>query len=175
MIEEAWQALQNVIAAYMDNELPYIYRLSHRGGRPLKTLAQRLKGKEGRFRGSLSGKRVDFSSRTVICPDPLLSIDEVGVPMDVSMTLTVPMQVTEWNMDLARQLVLNGPEVWPGANYVVYPDGRRVDLRYFRDRRELANKTGARFHCGEAPNEWRHSTIQQATKPPQDVNNGAPS
>ncbi len=62
------------------------------------------------------------------------------MPIDVAKILTVPMTVTEWNIEVARQLVLNGPEVWPGANYVVYPDGRRVDLRYFRDRRELANK-----------------------------------
>ena len=52
-------------------------------GRPLKTLTQRLKGKEGRFRGSLSGKRVDFSSRTVISPDPNLDLSEVGVPETV--------------------------------------------------------------------------------------------
>ena len=39
---------------------------------------QRLKGKQGRFRGNLSGKRVDFSGRTVISPDPNLRVDEVG-------------------------------------------------------------------------------------------------
>ena len=59
-------------------------------GRPLKTLTQRLKGKEGRFRGSLSGKRVDFSSRTVISPDPNLTISNVGVPVDVAKKLTIP-------------------------------------------------------------------------------------
>ena len=41
---------------------------------------QRLKGKQGRFRGNLSGKRVDFSGRTVISPDPNLAINEVRVP-----------------------------------------------------------------------------------------------
>jgi DNA-directed RNA polymerase subunit A' len=145
VVDQLWDLLQYHVATYFNNELPNLPPVKHRSGRPLKTLAQRLKGKEGRFRGSLSGKRVDFSARTVISPDPNLSINEVGVPMDVARTLTVPMQVTEWNMDLARQLVLNGPEVWPGANYVVYPDGRRVDLRYFRDRRELANKLAPGF------------------------------
>ncbi|MDT7969265.1 MAG: DNA-directed RNA polymerase subunit A' [Vulcanisaeta sp.] len=145
VVDQLWDLLQYHVATYFNNELPNLPPVKHRSGRPLKTLAQRLKGKEGRFRGSLSGKRVDFSARTVISPDPNLSINEVGVPMDVARILTVPMQVTEWNMDLARQLVLNGPEVWPGANYVVYPDGRRVDLRYFRDRRELANKLAPGF------------------------------
>ncbi len=43
----------------------------HRG------FVQRLKGKQGRFRGNLSGKRVDYTARTVISPDPNLRIDEV--------------------------------------------------------------------------------------------------
>jgi len=81
----------------------------------------------------------------VISPDPNLSINEVGVPMDIAKVLTVPVIVTEWNLPFVRQLIINGPEVWPGANYVIYPEGRRVDLRYFRDRRELANKVAPGF------------------------------
>jgi len=52
--------------------------------RPIRSFAQRLKGKQGRFRGNLCGKRVDFSGRTVISPDPNLEIDEVGVPLHVA-------------------------------------------------------------------------------------------
>lgn len=50
---------------------------------------QRLKGKTGRFRGNLSGKRVDFSSRTVISPDPNLQIDQVrgGLASQVKVSL----------------------------------------------------------------------------------------
>jgi DNA-directed RNA polymerase subunit A' len=139
MIEEAWQALQNVIAAYIDNELPNIYQLSHRGRKQLKTLAQRLKGKEGRLRGNLNGKRVNFSSRTVISPDPLISIDEVGVPIEVAKILTVPMVVTRFNIEEARRYVLNGPNNWPGAT-IVYKkrEGMKLDLRYQRNLRQLA-------------------------------------
>lgn len=54
---------------------------------------QRLKGKTGRFRGNLSGKRVDYSSRTVISPDPNLQIDQVAVPEHVAKTLTYPERV----------------------------------------------------------------------------------
>lgn len=69
---------------------------------------QRLKGKQGRFRGNLSGKRVDFSGRTVISPDPNLRVDEVCVPKLVAQTLTFPDMVTDHNLEKLRQCVLNG-------------------------------------------------------------------
>jgi DNA-directed RNA polymerase subunit A'' len=138
IIEDLWDLLQYHISTYFDNEIPGLPPAKHRSGRPLRTLAQRLKGKEGRFRGNLSGKRVDFSARTVISPDPSISIDEVGVPTDVAKILTVPEKVTDWNIEEMRQLVMNGPEKWPGANYIIRPDGRRVDLRYVKDRKALA-------------------------------------
>ena len=56
----------------------------------MKTLNGFKKGKQGRFRGNLSGKRVDFSARTVISPDPNLRVNEVGVPKKVAMTMTYP-------------------------------------------------------------------------------------
>lgn len=86
--------------------------------KPGRGLVQRLKGKQGRFRGNLSGKRVDFSSRTVISPDPNLEIDQVGVPVQIAKILTYPERVIRANIGLMRQLIINGPEVWPGANYV---------------------------------------------------------
>ncbi len=137
IIEEEWDLLQYHVATYFDNEIPGIAPAKHRSGKVLKGLAQRLKGKEGRFRGSLSGKRVDFSARTVISPDPNLSINEVGVPIDIAKVLTVPERVTSWNIDELRKFVLNGPDKWPGANYIVRPDGKRIDLR-FVDRKAAA-------------------------------------
>ncbi|BFH73308.1 DNA-directed RNA polymerase subunit A' [Sulfurisphaera javensis] len=139
IIEDLWDLLQYHVSTYFDNEIPGIPPAKHRSGRPLRTLAQRLKGKEGRFRGNLSGKRVDFSSRTVISPDPNISIDEVGVPMAIAKMLTVPERVTKMNIERMRQYVINGPDKWPGANYVIRPDGRRIDLRYVKDRKELAS------------------------------------
>ncbi len=137
IIEEEWDLLQYHVTTYFDNESPGIAVARHRSGKVLKGLAQRLKGKEGRFRGNLSGKRVDFSARTVISPDPNLSIDEVGVPVDVAKILTVPEKVTQWNIEEMRKLVINGPEKWPGANYVIRPDGRKINLKYV-DRKALA-------------------------------------
>ena len=80
IVEDLWELLQYHVTTYFDNQTSGIPPARHRSGRPLKTLAQRLKGKEGRFRSNLSGKRVNFSARTVISPDPLLSINEVGGP-----------------------------------------------------------------------------------------------
>ena len=137
LVDEHWLLLQYHVATYIDNELPRIPVARHRGGRPLKGLAQRLKGKEGRFRGNLSGKRVDYSARTVISPDPNISINEVGVPEPIAKTLTVRVTVKPWNIEEMRQYVLNGPHKWPGANYVITPEGRKIDLRY-ADRKRIA-------------------------------------
>jgi len=138
IVEDLWSLLQYHVTTYIDNEVPGIPPAKHRAGRVLRTLAQRLKGKEGRFRGHLSGKRVDFSARTVISPDPNISINEVGVPLDIAKILTVPLKVSYWNIEDARRYVINGPEKWPGANYIIRPDGRRIDLRFVKDRKALA-------------------------------------
>lgn len=128
IVEDLWELLQYHVTTYFDNQTSGIPPARHRSGRPLKTLAQRLKGKEGRFRSNLSGKRVNFSARTVISPDPYISINEVGVPKPIAMELTVPIRVNEFNFDQAKEFVLRGPEVHPGANYVIRPDGQRLRL-----------------------------------------------
>ena len=139
IIEDLWELLQYHVTTYFNNETSGIPPARHRSGRPLRTLTQRLKGKEGRFRSNLSGKRVDFSARTVISPDPFLSINEVGVPIDVAKILTIPERVTKINIEEMKRLVENGPDVHPGANYIIRPDGRRIDLRFPKDRKAIAN------------------------------------
>ncbi|WP_423793018.1 DNA-directed RNA polymerase subunit A' [Methanocaldococcus indicus] len=119
ILDDQWDLLQYHVATYFDNELSGMPPAKHRSGRPLKTLAQRLKGKEGRFRYNLAGKRVNFSARTVISPDPCLSINEVGVPEEIAKELTVPEKVTKYNIEKIRQLILNGPHKHPGANYII--------------------------------------------------------
>ena len=138
IVQDLVDLLQYHTTTYFDNEVSGIPQAHHRSGRPLKTLTQRLKGKEGRFRGSLSGKRVDFSSRTVISPDPNLDLSEVGVPEAVAMKLTIPEIVTEWNIDRMRKLVINGPEKFPGVNYIVRPDGVKIRLDFVEDRSTIA-------------------------------------
>ncbi|MFD1690323.1 DNA-directed RNA polymerase subunit A', partial [Halolamina salifodinae] len=139
IIEDLWELLQYHVTTFVDNEISGTPPARHRSGRPLKTLSQRLKGKEGRFRGSLSGKRVNFSARTVISPDPTLSLNEVGVPERVAREMTQTMNVSERNLEEARTYVRNGPEGHPGANYVKRPDGRRLKVTE-KNCEELAEK-----------------------------------
>lgn len=138
IIQDLSELLQYHVTTYFNNEASGIPPARHRSGRALKTLSQRLKGKEGRFRSNLSGKRVDFSARTVISPDPNLDINEVGVPMQVAMRLSVPEKVTEWNIEEMRKLVKNGPEKYPGALYIIRPDGKRIRLEFVIDREKIA-------------------------------------
>jgi DNA-directed RNA polymerase subunit A' len=139
IIEDLWELLQYHVTTYFDNETSGIPPARHRSGRPLRTIAQRLKGKEGRFRSNLSGKRVDFSARTVISPDPIISINEVGVPIDIAKLLTIPERINKFNLDQMKALIENGPDSHPGANYIIRPDGRRIDLRFPKDRKTIAD------------------------------------
>ena len=123
IIEDLWDLLQYHVTTYFNNETPGVPPARHRSGRILKTLIQRLKGKEGRFRYNLSGKRVNFAGRSVITPDPLLDIDQVGVPQVMAELITIPMHVTEWNIDEARKYVAS--KEYPRALYVIRPDGTR--------------------------------------------------
>jgi len=128
IIEDLWELLQYHVTTFLDNEVSGVPPARHRSGRPLKSLSQRLKGKEGRFRGSLSGKRVNFSARTVISPDPNLSISEVGVPIQIAKELTIPVNITSRNLEECRGYVRRGPNNHPGASYVKRLDGRRVKV-----------------------------------------------
>ena len=125
IIEDLWDLLQYHVTTFFDNEVTQLPPARHRGGQVLKTLTNRIKSKEGRIRHNLAGKRTDFSARTVISPDPLITLNEVGVPMKIAMNLTVPERVTEWNREYLLKFVKNGPKKYPGANYVIKPDGKR--------------------------------------------------
>ncbi|XP_051472737.1 DNA-directed RNA polymerase III subunit RPC1 isoform X4 [Apus apus] len=117
MIMEDWDFLQLQCALYINSELSGI-PLNMAPKKWTRGFVQRLKGKQGRFRGNLSGKRVDFSGRTVISPDPNLRIDEVAVPIHVAKILTFPEKVNKANINFMRKLVCNGPDVHPGANFI---------------------------------------------------------
>jgi len=128
IIEDLWDLLQYHITTFFDNEVAQLPPARHRSGQPLKTLSSRIKSKEGRIRHNLAGKRTNFSARTVISPDPMLDINEVGVPFIMAMKLTVPERLTEWNKDYLKEFVKRGPKNYPGANYIIRPDGRRKKI-----------------------------------------------
>ncbi|MBI2628672.1 DNA-directed RNA polymerase subunit A' [Candidatus Pacearchaeota archaeon] len=126
IIDDLWDLLQYHVTTFFDNTISRIPPARHRSGQPLKTITERIKGKEGRIRHNLAGKRVNFSSRTVISPDPSLQINEVGVPYEIAEVLTVNEEVTTLNIDYLKKLIMS--EHYPGANYIIRPDGRRKKI-----------------------------------------------
>ncbi len=128
IIEDLWELLQYHVTTFFDNNIAQLPPARHRSGQPLKTLTERIKSKHGRIRHNLAGKRTNFSARTVISPDPMLELDEVGVPFVIATKLTVPERVTEWNIDYLKKFVKNGPKKYPGANYVIRPDGKKKKI-----------------------------------------------
>ncbi|KAL2351157.1 DNA-directed RNA polymerase II subunit [Cryomyces antarcticus] len=134
--------LQFHVATYMDNDIAGQPQALQKSGRPVKSIRARLKGKEGRLRGNLMGKRVDFSARTVITGDPNLSLEEVGVPRSIARTLTYPETVTRFNITKLHELVRNGPNEHPGAKYVIRDTGERIDLRHHKRAGEITLQYG---------------------------------
>lgn len=128
IIEDLWDLLQYHVTTFFDNEVAQLPPARHRSGQPLKTISERIKSKEGRIRHNLAGKRTNFCARTVISPDPMLGMNEVGVPLYVAMKLSVPETVNEWNLAYVKKFVENGPDKYPGANYIVRPDGKKKKI-----------------------------------------------
>lgn len=123
IIEDLWDLLQYHAVTFFDNTLAHVPPARHRSGQPLKTITERIKGKEGRIRHNLAGKRVNFSSRTVVSPDPYIDINEVGVPYEVAKVLTVPERVTVRNIDFLKDIIKKTE--YPAAGSIVRPDGKR--------------------------------------------------
>uniref|UniRef100_A0A0P5RZI3 DNA-directed RNA polymerase subunit n=1 Tax=Daphnia magna TaxID=35525 RepID=A0A0P5RZI3_9CRUS len=130
IIAENIKMLQFHVATMVDNDSPGLPRAQQKSGRPIKSVKARLKGKEGRIRGNLMGKRVDFSARTVITPDPNLRIDQVGVPRSIAQNMTFPEIVTPFNIEKMQELVQRGNSQYPGAKYIIRENGDRIDLRF---------------------------------------------
>ena len=124
-IVEQWDHLQLQVAQFVNSDVTG----PDKNKQPMRGFCQRLKGKQGRFRGNLSGKRVDFSGRTVISPDPNLSIDQVAIPQLVAKIMTYPEKANAKNIEKLRRLVENGPKKYPGAMYIIKPMGKNY-LKY---------------------------------------------
>jgi DNA-directed RNA polymerase II subunit RPB1 len=144
LIEHSVFMLQYHVATLIDNTVPSMGPSQDRAGRMFRSLCERLKHKEGRIRGNLMGKRVDFSARTVITPDPNLSIDELGVPLRIAMNLTFPVVVNAYNRESLRALVLNGPDKYPGAKHVrkTRDGSRTVRLKGYPDLSSIVLEEG---------------------------------
>ncbi|MEA3514904.1 MAG: DNA-directed RNA polymerase subunit A' [Nanoarchaeota archaeon] len=128
IIEDLWDLLQYHITTFFDNNIAQLPPARHRSGQPLKTITERITSKQGRIRHNLAGKRTNFSGRTVISPDPKISINEVGVPKEMAMKLTVPERINEWNLAYLKKFIENGNQKYPGANYIIRPDGKKKKI-----------------------------------------------
>ncbi|KAF2267763.1 DNA-directed RNA polymeras-like protein iii largest subunit [Lojkania enalia] len=117
ILMEQWDFLQLQIAMYINSDVPGLKQQGLQ--KSMRGFCQRLKGKGGRFRQNLSGKRVDFSGRTVIGPDPNLGIDEVAVPERIAKNLTYPEKVNRYNIEKLKKLVRIGANKHPGANFII--------------------------------------------------------
>lgn len=123
--------LQYHIFTFIDNQIPGLAPSQQRNGRRLKSVSDRMKKKEGRIRGNLNGKRVDQSARSVITPDPYISIDELGVPIKIALNITFPEIVNAYNIEHLKKLIRNGSDKWPGAKYVKkLNDTITINLKY---------------------------------------------
>ena len=129
-IEVLTTILQHSIAMIVNNKIKGVDPMAQRSGRPYQCIMGRINSKNGRIRGNLMGKRVDFSARSVITGDPNLSIRQLGVPMKIAKNLTKPMVVNDMNRDYLMKLVQNGPDVYPGAKILERKNGENISLRY---------------------------------------------
>jgi DNA-directed RNA polymerase II subunit RPB1 len=145
VIDNLTAVLQYFVAMIVNNKVKGAVPMAQRTGRPLQCITGRLNSKNGRIRGNLMGKRVDFSARSVITGDPNLSAQQLGVPMKVAMCLTKPVVVNDRNKNFLTKLVQNGPEVYPGAKILEKKDGSNVSLRYV-DRGSIRLENGDIVH-----------------------------
>lgn len=145
-VVEGWfTILQHSVAMIVNNKIKGVAPMAQRSGRPLQCIMGRLNSKNGRIRGNLMGKRVDFSARSVITGDPNLSIKQLGVPLKIAKNITKPITVNDRNRDFLLKLVENGPEVYPGAKILERKNGEHISLRYV-DRASIRLENGDIVH-----------------------------
>ena len=145
VIDDWTTVLQYYVATQIDNKIPGSAPVAQRSGRPLKSIKDRLNGKGGRMRGNLMAKRVDFSARSVITADPNISIKELGIPMKIAKNITKPVTVNAANRAFLTKLVLNGPEIYPGAKILEKRNGDSITLRYV-DKKSIILEDGDIVH-----------------------------
>ena len=129
-VTEGWYTiLQHSVAMIANNKIKGVAPMAQRSGRPLQCIMGRLNSKNGRIRGNLMGKRVDFSARSVITGDPNLSVKQLGVPLKIAMNITKPVIVNDRNKAFLTKLLQNGPDNYPGAKILERHNGQNISLR----------------------------------------------
>ncbi|MDO5457623.1 MAG: DNA-directed RNA polymerase subunit beta' [Atopococcus tabaci] len=126
IVQNEMRMLQEAVDALVDNGRRG-RSVTGPGNRPLKSLSHMLKGKQGRFRQNLLGKRVDYSGRSVIVVGPNLRMDQCGLPNEMALELFKPFVMRELvkgeiasNIKRAKRMVeRQDPDVWPVLEEVI--------------------------------------------------------
>ena len=130
--------IQYYIITLINNNIKGVPASMTKAKKQLRSIEDRLDGKNGRVRTNLMGKRVDFSARSVISPDPNIDIEEIGVPIKIAMNLTFPEVVNKFNINKMYNCIQNGNKVYPGAkSYKSVKTGRTKYLEYTKEPIEL--------------------------------------
>ena len=145
VIKQLVDTVQYLVAMIVNNKVKGAEPMAQRSGRTMNCIMSRLNSKNGRIRGNLMGKRVDFSARSVITGDPNLSIRQLGVPMKIAMNITKPITVNDRTRDFLIKLIQNGPDKYPGAKILERKNGENITLRY-RDRDSIRLYNGDIVH-----------------------------
>ena len=139
---ETLKHLEFHIKTLMDNSKGKARQIN---GRPIKCFRERLNGKNGLFRNNLSGKRVDFSARTVIGPDTTLKANEIAIPVSFSEKLTFPERVCSYNFNYLDNLILENK-----VNYVIRDNGSKIyDINIYKKPKIFYLKKGFVFQKGD--------------------------
>lgn len=128
-----WDELCRAVAAIPDSR-----KSGLRSDKEPAGVKQLLERKQGLFRMNMMGKRVNFTCRSVISPDPNIGTHEIGVPDRFARVLTFPETITPWNAAELRQAVINGPAIHPGATMVQESSGHLIDLSRQTSHQRLA-------------------------------------
>ena len=121
--------IQDAVHMYIDQT-----RMSSKHKGTQKCISDRLRGKTGRLRGTLMGKRCNFTSRTVVSGDAMLDMREVGVPKEVAEKLTVVEHVNRLNLKNLKEMCADQD---PRIKYIVKKDGTRLDMATIKGRTDL--------------------------------------
>jgi DNA-directed RNA polymerase II subunit RPB1 len=131
---EIAKMLQYHVTTYMNNDITGLAQSVHRSDKPIKSIAERIKGKESLIRGNIEGKRVGFTGRTVVGPFSKIKLNEIVIPVKIAKNLTFTEYVNLSNINTLTQLVRNGPNIYPGANeYVEYKTNYKKHLSSYTD------------------------------------------
>lgn len=119
------ELLQYHVSTLFNNAHKSLPVATAKAGKPIKSLTEKLKGKEGRFRQNLTGKRIDHSARAVVTPSLLIKPEQILVPLEIAKNITKIETINRYNLEFVKVLLANYPN-YPTLTHVI------VEGRFFK-------------------------------------------